>query len=399
MADSQSARRPRNLQLDCLRGVAILLVICRHTILFRAPGWDALLVQFGWAGVDLFFVLSGFLISGLLFSEYQQNNSIRFGRFAIRRALKIYPAFYALVLLTLSIRLMYHTPVPILAPFLHDVFFLQSYSPGTYGHFWSLSVEEHFYILLPLLMYLMIRRSSPGQANPFRLFPAIFVLIAIALLLARLWTASRVVPFAWQTHLFPTHLRIDSLLFGVLLSYWAQFHRQAFWGFVRPRYPLFLLVGIFLISPGLILTQETPWMYTYGFSLLYVGFGAILLGTLGAPIELMPGAFQFFARILAFIGRFSYSIYLWHIPLLFFLGSHGILRRPYLGVSAFVMGSIVLGILTSELFEIPVIRLRDKLFPQSSAKVRAHGSDWAARAGLGINAENSKPASSFNPLN
>jgi hypothetical protein len=63
------------------------------------------------------------------------------------------------------------------------------------------------------------------------------------------------------------------------------------------------------------------------------------------------------------------------------------------------MGSIVLGILTSELFEIPVIRLRDKLFPQSSAKVRAHGSDWAARAGLGINAENSKPASSFNPLN
>ena len=140
-------------------------------------------------------------------------------------------------------------------------------------------------------------------------------------------------------------------------------------------------------------------MYTYGFSLLYLGFGAILLGALGAPLELMPGAFQFFARILAFVGGFSYSIYLWHVPLLFFLGSYGILRKPYLGMGAFVVGSIVLGVLTSELFEIPVIKLRDRLFPQSAAKVQAHGKDWATRAELGINAENSKPASSFNSLN
>jgi peptidoglycan/LPS O-acetylase OafA/YrhL len=392
MENPQSSRSARNLQLDCLRGVAILLVICRHTILFRKPSWDEVLVQFGWAGVDLFFVLSGFLISGLLFSEYRLNNSIRFGRFAIRRALKIYPAFYALVLLTVFIHLIHHSSVPILAPLLHDVFFLQSYLPGTYGHFWSLSVEEHFYIFLPLLTYLMIRRSSSTQENPFYLFPAVFVFVAITLLLARLWTANHVLPFSWQTHLFPTHLRIDSLLFGVFLSYWAQFHGRAFWGFVRPRSPLFLLVGLFLISPGLFLTQETPWMYTYGFSLLYFGFGAILLGTLGAPIELMPGTFQFLARILAFVGRYSYSIYLWHIPLLIFLASYGILRRPYVGVGTFVVGSIALGVLASELFEIPVIRLRDTLFPQSSAKIQAHGSDSTSRIELGINAKNSKPA-------
>jgi peptidoglycan/LPS O-acetylase OafA/YrhL len=389
---------PRNLQLDCLRGVAILLVICRHTVLFRAPGWDALLVQFGWAGVDLFFVLSGFLISGLLFSEYRRSNTIRFGRFAIRRALKIYPAFYALVLLTVLIRIIQHSPAPILAPFLHDVFFLQSYFPGTYGHFWSLSVEEHFYILLPLGMYLLIRWSSPGQTNPFRFFPAIFTFVAIALLLSRLWTAKHLRPFSWQTHLFPTHLRIDSLLFGVLLSYWAQFHGPAFWGFVRSRYALFLLVGIFLISPGLLLTQETPWMYTYGFSLLYLGFGAILLGALGAPIDSMPDTLRFFARILAFVGRFSYSIYLWHIPFLIFLASYGILRRPYLGVGVFVVGCIALGVLTSELFEIPVIRLRDRLFPQIPVNVQTPGNTWTSRAVPGIEAENSEPASNFNPL-
>jgi peptidoglycan/LPS O-acetylase OafA/YrhL len=151
-------------------------------------------------------------------------------------------------------------------------------------------------------------------------------------------------------------------------------------------------VGIFLISPGLLLTQETPWMYTYGFSLLYLGFGAILLGALGAPIELMPGALQFFARILAFVGRFSYSIYLWHIPFLIFLAAYGFLRKPYLGVGTFLAGSIALGVLTSELFEIPVIRLRDALFPRSSAKVQAHGSDSTTRTELGISPENSKPA-------
>src|SRR5438046_3761325 len=99
-ADPNLLPTRRNVQLDFLRGVAILLVILRHTVLFHVPGWEALLVQFGWAGVDLFFVLSGFLISGLLFSEYRQNGMIRFARFALRRALKIYPAFYFFVLFT-----------------------------------------------------------------------------------------------------------------------------------------------------------------------------------------------------------------------------------------------------------------------------------------------------------
>ncbi len=356
----------RNLQLDFLRGVAILLVILRHTVLFHVPGWEASLVQFGWAGVDLFFVLSGFLISGLLFSEYRQNGMIRFARFAVRRALKIYPAFYFLVLLTVLARIALHTSDAVLRPLLHDVFFIQSYIPGTYGHFWSLSVEEHFYILLPVLLYFMIRGSKPGEPNPFRFFPWLFSITAIALLLARLWTAKHVVPFAWQTHLYPTHLRFDSLMFGVLLSYWAQFHARRFWEFARPRYFLFILAGVFLISPGFLLTQETPWMYTYGFTVLYLGFGAILIGTLSAPMELMPRVLQVFVRPFAFIGGFSYSIYLWHIPWLILLGAAGVLRIPYLGVAVFILGSIAVGIMTSRLVEIPMIRVRDRLFPRDT---------------------------------
>src|SRR5258708_16649284 len=94
----------RNLQLDVLRGVAILMVLLCHSIFLRQPTWDLILWRPGWSGVDLFFVISGFLISGLLFTEYQKTGGIRFKRFSIRRALKLYPAFYFLLLLTLMAR-------------------------------------------------------------------------------------------------------------------------------------------------------------------------------------------------------------------------------------------------------------------------------------------------------
>ena len=86
----------RNKRLDILRCVAILMVIAHHSNSFP------ILTKVGWVGVDLFFVLSGFLISGLLYSEFKKRQTISVGRFFIRRGLKIYPAFYILLLLTLA---------------------------------------------------------------------------------------------------------------------------------------------------------------------------------------------------------------------------------------------------------------------------------------------------------
>src|SRR5438874_6217145 len=111
----------RNQRLDILRGIAILLVLGRHhdTI----PLWS----KIGWVGVDLFFVLSGFLISGLLFSEYKTQNSISFKRFFIRRGLKIYPAFYLFLFLTgILSRVVFHTHL-LVPHYLHEVFFVQNY--------------------------------------------------------------------------------------------------------------------------------------------------------------------------------------------------------------------------------------------------------------------------------
>ena len=352
--------------MDFLRGVAILMVVICHTLVFRRPGWEAPIVNAGWAGVDLFFVLSGFLISGLLFTEYRRTGAIRFWRFAIRRALKIYPAFYALVFLTVFVRLATHSSEPVMRALLHDIFFVQSYAPGTYGHFWSLSIEEHFYILLPFTLYLMLRGNQVNRADPFRFLPAMFAAVAVALLIARLLTDRYVVPFTWQTHLFPTHLRIDSLFFGVLLSYFANFHEEKFWGFMRPRAPQLLLIGTFLILPLFLISQYDSWMYTYGFTVLYLGFGAILIGLLSIPVHTWPKSTLVMPRALAYVGRYSYSIYLWHIPWLIFLLGGGVIRRPYIGFAVYFIGSLALGIGMSILVEIPSIRLRNRLFPAST---------------------------------
>src|ERR1700740_43634 len=134
----------RNKRLDVLRCIAVLLVMFNHGGIWPAAA------HHGWIGVDLFFVLSGFLISGLLFSEYKKRQSISFKRFFIRRGLKIYPAFYAFLLLTgITGELVFHSH-PTGAQYFHEVFFVMNYEHGVWDHTWSLGVEEHFYIFLPI---------------------------------------------------------------------------------------------------------------------------------------------------------------------------------------------------------------------------------------------------------
>src|SRR4051794_1611079 len=84
-------------QLDVLRTVAVLLVICHHNSI------DNVVSPVGWVGVDLFFVLSGFLVAGLLLAEYQKNGELNIGRFLFRRGMKIYPAFWSMIVATIII--------------------------------------------------------------------------------------------------------------------------------------------------------------------------------------------------------------------------------------------------------------------------------------------------------
>jgi peptidoglycan/LPS O-acetylase OafA/YrhL len=251
---------------------------------------------------------------------------------------------------------------------LHDVFFVQSYFQGTWGHFWSLSVEEHFYVLLPLTMFFLLRaaRGRPDR-NPFSAIPKLFLVIAPALLIARLLNA-RYVPFSWETHLFPTHLRLDSLLFGVVIAYYYHFHRERFTDFAERRRVAIFCAAAILLAPMFVVSQYKPWMYTYGFMSLYLGYGCLLVGLLHVPWDGLWRPILMGLHGIAYIGTFSYSIYLWHLPWLNFLLRTHFLKSNTQRLVFFYVGSVLLGILTAKLVEFPALRLRERLFPPSAPR-------------------------------
>jgi peptidoglycan/LPS O-acetylase OafA/YrhL len=359
---------PRHLGLDGLRAVAVLLVIGRH---LEPAGndtaaWLRSLLRLwrrgGWVGVDLFFVLSGFLVAGLLLRAYQQNGRLDLGRFYLRRSLKIYPAFYLFLALTLPLAAVLGLP-PVTTPaaLLSEGCFLQSYLPGAWNHTWSLAVEEHFYLLLPLGLALLLWRA-PGSADPFRQLGMLSLVLAGVLLVLRV-LAARGRAYDPYLHHFPTHLRLDALGLGVAIAYYYHFHGPAFQRILGPQRRLLMLLGIALLAPAFFCRVErSPWVYTFGLSLFALGSVALVCGLL-----LSPPRGTALGRGLAVVGAHSYSIYLWHMPVI--LWGPPLLERcgVHLGGGASaawaVGGSLAVGMVMARLIELPVLRWRDRRLP------------------------------------
>ena len=348
----------RSAPLDALRALAVLLVLGRHFPEPRRgealPGWLEVWQRGGWIGVDLFFVLSGFLVSGLLFREYRRFGAIRYGHFLARRGFKIYPAFYVMF----GVVLLYGAHMgrafvgwPVV---LSELFFVQNYGPSLFPHTWSLAVEEHFYLLLPLLL-LAVR----GKADaPFAHLPRLVLAVAVLALAARFATA-QAADFRLKTQLFPTHLRIDSLLFGVLLSWASHFQPVALervW--MRFRWPL-AAAAVALAAPAFCWEIGSGWyLHTVGLTGFWLASGVLLLFALRWKSAWRP---------LAFVGAYSYSIYLWHIPVRYFgLGWLPRDAAPLTRAAAYLAVSIVVGIVAAWLVERPFLALRDRLFPTRS---------------------------------
>jgi peptidoglycan/LPS O-acetylase OafA/YrhL len=253
------------------------------------------------------------------------------------------------------------------------MFFLQNYVGFLWNHTWSLAVEEHFYLMLPLLLVLLVRFGR-GKANPFAGLPLLFMVLAGAMLCLRIMTAMCSVKFNPCTQCYPTHLRIDSLMFGVCCSYYYHWKHEAFVSFFQLHGPHLRWIGIILLVPAFILPlQSSPFLYTAGFTLLYVASGLLLCST----IVCGTSAGRLFNG-LAFIGTYSYSIYLWHMP----MNNWGLpllqnAAKNVLGVNlpatvwigVYLVGSILFGIAMAKLIEFPVLRLRDRFFPARTASL------------------------------
>ncbi|QDU63065.1 O-acetyltransferase OatA [Planctomycetes bacterium Pan216] len=350
------------LALDVLRAVAVLLVIGRHvyvkdgmTVLSSA--WQ----RGGWIGVDLFFVLSGFLVSGLLFREFEREGCVNIPRFLIRRGLKIYPAFFFFLAITGPL-LVAQNPAIGWSEITGEVFFLQNYMGGLWHHTWSLAVEEHFYLGLALLVGVLLSQQTP---SPLMALPRILFTLAGLILLLRLanWSVY------WKHNSSLTHLRVDALGFGVLLSYFWQFHRERIEAIFVGRRSQLVLLGAVLLTPAFLWPIEsTPAIHTVGLTVFYLACGLILMALVTNGISSMLPM-----RSLGYVGKHSYSIYLWHLPVIEWIvrPSRLLWEMPPLETMLFVtVVSIAIGILASHLVETPVLRLRDKFIPSGTIRLK-----------------------------
>ena len=383
--ESKSSFRP---DIQGLRGVAVTLVLLFHAVI---PGFKG-----GFVGVDIFFVLSGYLITGNLLKELQETGHIRFRNFYARRIRRLLPAAFVVLLATLIVSVLFFPPLllPGLALDISSAglyisnldfaaratdYFSSSIIPSPVLHFWSLGVEEQFYLFWPLLMALVTLRKSRIALKISLLSLVVFV----GSLSFADWLLPRNQP--WAFFGFPT--RAWELILGALLATVASKVAR------MPR-QLALLAGFFglLMVIGSGVAQNDPARFP-GNPALIPTLGALFLlmaGSISKPT--LPTKFLS-AAPLQYLGKISYSLYLWHWPVLVIpqviAGNHLTLAKRAL----LALLSILLAIFTEKFVERPfrhgfVISLKPLRniaiagVIASLIAVIAFGSDYAATGAL-----------------
>src|SRR6267142_1939031 len=305
--DPRFRNRERQPGLDLLRALAIIVVVVYHAALFgfKLPGR---VDRFGWIGVDLFFVLSGYLIGGQLLAPLTRGRPIDLRRFFARRALRIIPAYF--VILAVYAFVPSWREYPEMSPLWKFVVSLQNiglHGGTAFSHAWSLAVEDQFYLLLPLILILVSRWPRARF-----ILPGLIVLGGIVLraFLTRQNLVGSGVSFrGFQTWIYyPTWTRLDPLVFGVVLAAIEKF-RPSWWQRLINCAPWLWLPALGLIAYALYLGETdnlTVSTCVWQFPLIAVALAAILVCAVSPRLPLcrvaIPGA--------AFIASIAYSAYL-----------------------------------------------------------------------------------------
>jgi peptidoglycan/LPS O-acetylase OafA/YrhL len=378
MPGAHSVATDRILALDGLRGIAILLVMILHFTIYGGsvpPGNDRIayrLAQTGWIGVDLFFVLSGFLITGILMDTRARSDYLR--SFFIRRVLRIFPLYYASLLVLLVL-------LPVLMPmaefnaevsasawywtYLVNVRTAIEGWPafGYLGHFWTLAVEEQFYLVWPFLVLAL---------QPVALKRLCLFLFAGALILRVVLHLNGEATAAYV--LMPA--RVDTLGAGAIIAVLVRerggLQRAAGWAKPACVASAAALGAYFVVSRAF--ASEGFLMGTIGYSVIALLFASILALVLAAELRGRP--FRVLqARPLVTFGKYSYAMYVIHHPVMFFLPSWGSIDAlaPWLGgwlpaqlVFVAVMSVVTLtaAVISWYVLETRFLRLKDALAPR-----------------------------------
>ena len=356
--------------LDHLRALAISLVFLYHYTIFQHPAWmNNSFIHFGWCGVDLFFVLSGFLISNQLIAAWQKRHEIPFREFYIKRIFRIFPPYFFVLLIYIFIPAFHERET--LAPLWKMFSFTQNYGQdirryGTFSHAWSLCVEEQFYLLLPIILLCVL--SSGMKKKSGWLILGIFLFTMVLR-----W-------ISWETLLkpnidsddfgmnwykwiyYPTYTRLDGLMVGVGIATLYRFRES--WLTSLNRYANWMIIAgciLFALTLFLCMDQYSASATIFGFSLIAITFGFFVLSSI------LPGSllYQTKSVITKNLASLSYSLYLSHKGIIHltqtWLGGLG-LRGNSNWMFLFCILTCITGALVMRiLIEKPFFRIRNKL--------------------------------------
>jgi len=282
---------------------------------FGHPQWFPELIGFGWTGVDLFFVLSGFLISSHLFAEAQDSGRISLKQFYLKRSFRILPLYLLVVGVYFCFPLLREREsLPPLWKFLTftENLGINSRQFGTFSHAWSLCVEEHFYLFLPLILIGLLGRHFFKKL----LFCLLALFLSGFLIRYYIWsslylpTQYQAGGVSWHEVLYyPSYTRLDPLIVGIAIAAICHLRPQFFVRITRHGNSL-ILSGILVLAVAYFYCAQFGTFSTtiFGFPLIALGNGFLVLGAVSPTCFL----YQWNSKITAFISTLSYGLYLSH---------------------------------------------------------------------------------------
>jgi len=334
--------------LNGLRAVSISLVLLAHAV-------DNKLFP-GGLGVLIFFVISGFLITRLLFLERRRTGRVSLPAFYARRLFRLYPVITVYTVVVIALFLALDLPINAVEP-ASALFYFANYLYSTphfndhmpFGIFWSLSVEEHFYLLLPSLFFLLAGRK--------RTLAVIVGIACLACLVARL-VVLHVHPELTDSYVlyFRTQYRLDSIGFGVLLAIFCETEE---WRWIVRACARPAVVAIAAAALFASLAIRDPWFregirYSLQSAAVAVLIAALLFGE---RYRLAQKVLNW--RLADWVGRLSYSLYVWHMLMLFLIAKlfgqeFGAVGSAALGLAAsFLVATVSYSVVESPLRTIP----------------------------------------------
>jgi len=368
-ANISSSNSHKLAGLDHLRALAIILVLLFHYRLFGHPEWIESAGRFGWTGVDLFFVLSGYLIAGQLFKQIAAGHSISLRDFFVKRFFRIIPAYLFIVSVYFCVPAFHEREG--LSPLWKYLTFTQNFGLdlryyGTFSHAWSLCVEEQFYLLLPVIVLACVLFKIGRNA----------AIIIAALFIAGFFIRS----FNWHTFVkpfvdedirrinwykwiyYPTFNRLDGLLTGITVAGLCQFYPMVK-KFIHNNGNLFFVAALIVLAGAYFVCLD-PLTYSasvFGFPLVAIGYGCLL----AAAISPLCFLYKIRSRVTASIATLSYSIYLSHKGLFHvtqeLFAKLGVQKDSipmiFLCLAVAILGAILLRYLVEK----PFLKIKDRL--------------------------------------